>query len=304
MPARRILEEQDATCRHCLRSMRSCLAEDLAQRACGYFHQPCRRPEAGTTDRHASRFIRIAHPSSNCAEAGIADFSNVFLRSLDPEVLHRLRLRFTSYKLQQNLELPGKPVRSLVFLETGMASMTTAFLDGYEVGIGIFGRASIIGAPGLMGCRHSLHRTSMQIAGSGYTCGMAEASTEFRLAGPFQTSVLRYVQAQLLQSMQSIACNAKHTVEQRLARGLLLCADQTGCTRFRLPHASLADMLGTRRTTITMAALSLKRAGLLRYSRGTLEIPDRKALEARSCECYHTVRDYLANTTDFASLAA
>lgn len=182
-----------------------------------------------------------------------------------------------------------------------MASVTTNFLDGSEVEVGMFGHESVIGLSGLMGSLKSLNRIYIQIAGHGYRCTLADASVEFDRGGLFRNTMLQSVQAQLLQSMQSTGCNAKHTVEQRLARWLLLCADRTKSSSFLLPQVFLADMLGARRTTVTMAALALKRAGLIRYSRGSLEILDTARLEQRSCECYRVVRDYLDDRTAFTS---
>lgn len=182
-----------------------------------------------------------------------------------------------------------------------MASMTTAFQDGSEVEVGMFGYESVIGVSAMMGSLQSLNRVYTQIAGYGYRCPVANASAEFEQVGQFRTLMLRSVQAQLLQSMQSTGCNAKHTVEQRLARWLLLCADRTNNTSFVLPHTFLADMLGTRRTTVTVAANDLRRAGLIRYSRGHMDITNIEGLEARSCECYRAIRDHLHSITAFAS---
>ena len=109
------------------------------------------------------------------------------------------------------------------------------------------------------------------------------------------------MQAQLLQAIQSTGCNAKHEVEQRLARWLLLCADRTHSNSFTMPQEFLADMLGTRRTTVTMAALSLKQAGLIEYSRGKIVLLDVSGLEGKACECYRVIRDYLHSFAEFDS---
>lgn len=174
-----------------------------------------------------------------------------------------------------------------------MASMTTVFRDGSEVEVGIFGYESVIGASALLGVPHSLNRIYTQIAGQGYRCSLANAAQEFERAGLFRALVLRYVQMMLLQSTQSTACNARHTVEQRLARWLLICAERTGTSTFILPHVFLADMLGTRRPTISTVANAFQRANLIRYSRGHLEILDTDGLKVRACECYGIIHDLL-----------
>ena len=83
---------------------------------------------------------------------------------------------------------------------------------------------------------------------------MEDARREFRLGGAFQTMSLRYVQAQLVQAMQSAGCNAKHNFEQRLARWLLICGDRANTDTFKISHEFLADMLGGRRPTISTSA--------------------------------------------------
>jgi len=122
--------------------------------------------------------------------------------------------------------------------------MTTTFKDESQVEVGMFGYESVIGVSALMGTKKSLNRVYTQIAGHGYSCHVEDARREFRLGGYFQSLVLRYVQAQLVQAMQSAGCNAKHNFEQRLARWLLLCADRAHIDTFKISHEFLADMLG------------------------------------------------------------
>ena len=96
-------------------------------------------------------------------------------------------------------------------------------------------------------------------------------------------------------------CNAKHEAEQRLARWLLLCADRVHRNDFAISQEFLAHMLGTRRTTVTMAALSLKDANIISYKRGRLSILDPAALLKRSCECYAVIKDHLDSYEQFDS---
>ena len=208
--------------------------------------------------------------------------------------MRRLDLRRIALPLRHNIEIPGEPIHFLTFVETGMASMTTLFRDGSEVEVGMFGQESVIGMPALMGSVKNLNRVYTQIAGYGFRCSIARASDEFGRGGLFRALTLEYVQSQLLQSTQSTGCNAKHTVERRLARWLLLCVDLTNSTKLIMHQDFLADMLGTNRTTVTIAASALKRAGLIRYSRGNMEILDTAKLEAKSCECYRVVRNHPA----------
>ena len=217
-------------------------------------------------------------------------FKNTLLKALDEEIIERLRLQPVKFELKHEIEYPGNPIDRLYFLEEGMASMTTTFMDGSQVEVGMFGYESVIGVSALMGTKKSLNRVYTQIAGHGYTCDVEDARREFRLGGDFQFLALRYVQAQLIQAMQSAGCNAKHNFEQRLARWLLICADRAHIDTFKISHEFLADMLGGRRPTISTTAGILKQKGLIEYTRGEIRILDVPGLTKVSCECYLIIK--------------
>ena len=226
-------------------------------------------------------------------------FKNTLLKALDGDIVERLRLQPVEFELKHEIEYPGDPIDRLYFLEEGMASITTTFKDGSQVEVGMFGYESVIGVSALMGTKKSLNRVYTQIAGHGYSCPVEDARREFRLGGYFQLLALRYVQAQLVQAMQSAGCNAKHNFEQRLARWLLICADRAHSDTFKISHEFLADMLGGRRPTISTTAAILKRKGLIEYTRGEIRILDVPGLMKTSCECYLIIKDYLDNYTEF-----
>ena len=226
-------------------------------------------------------------------------FKNTLLKHLDAEIIERLSLQPVKFELRHEIEYPGNRIEHLFFVEEGMASMTTTFSDGSQVEVGMFGYASVIGVSALMGVKRSLNRIYTQIEGSGFSCTVEAAEREFRRGGVFQALVLRYMQAQLVQSAQSAACNAKHNMEQRLARWLLLCSDRAHTETLNLSHEFLADMLGSTRPTVSIAAGSLKEEGLIDYNRGVIRMLDAKRLEGRACECYQVIKNYLDNYADF-----
>jgi CRP-like cAMP-binding protein len=236
---------------------------------------------------------------SNGNRAKGSDYKNLVLRHLTEESLDRLHLRRVGFEIGHEIEYPGKPIDHIFFVEEGMASMTTTFQDGSQVEVGMFGYESVIGISALMGTKQSLNRIYTQIAGHGYSCTMEVARREFHMGGIFQGLALRCVQTQLLQAMQSAGCNSKHEVDQRLARWLLLCADRAHSNTFKMSHEFLADMLGSSRPTVSVAAGMLKREGLIEYTRGTIRIPDTGALEARACECYNVIKDHLGSYAAF-----
>jgi CRP-like cAMP-binding protein len=223
------------------------------------------------------------------------------LRNLDIEDIQRLCLHPVTFELLHEIEFPGNPIEHLFFVEEGMASMTATFGDGSQVEVGMFGHESVIGVSALMGTKRSLNRVYTQIAGHGYSCPVKTARDEFRRGGAFQNLALRYVQSQLLQATQSAGCNAKHNVEQRLARWLLLCSDRAQTDTYDLSQDFLADMLGSTRPTLCLAAGLLKEAKLIEYSRGVIRILDAPQLEKKACECYRIIKDYLDNYAEFDS---
>ncbi len=109
--------------------------------------------------------------------------------------------------------------------------------------------------------------------------------------GELSRVVLRYAQALHEQTSQSVACNRRHSMDERCARWLLMTQDRVGMDQFPLTQEFLAFMLGVRRASVTVAAGILQEAGLIRYSRGKVSILDRARLEEASCECYRILRE-------------
>ncbi|MGA3130556.1 MAG: Crp/Fnr family transcriptional regulator [Terracidiphilus sp.] len=226
-------------------------------------------------------------------------FKNTILKALGAEITRRLGLQPVKLEVMQEIEFPGIPIHHLYFLEEGVASMTTAFSDGAQVEVGMFGYESVIGVSALMGTKKSLNRIYTQIAGHGYACPTESARVEFALCGQFHKLALRYVQAQLVQATQSAGCNARHNFEQRLARFLLICADRAHTTAFKMSHEFLASMLGSGRPTVTSMAGLLKEKGLIKYSRGEIQILDVSGLTKAACECYRVIKHHLDSFTEF-----
>jgi CRP-like cAMP-binding protein len=226
-------------------------------------------------------------------------FENSILKALDAETIRRLSLRHVHFEVMQEIEFPGRSIEHLYFVEEGMASMTTTFDDGAQVEVGMFGYESIIGVSALMGTKKSLNRVYTQIAGNGYSCHVEVARSEFARGGEFQKLALRYVQAQLVQAMQSAGCNARHNFEQRLARWLLICADRARTNSFKMSHDFLTAMLGSGRPTVTTTAGILREKGLIKYTRGQIQILDHPGLIQAACECYTVIRHHLDTYTEF-----
>lgn len=226
-------------------------------------------------------------------------YRNLLLQHLEPATIERLQLRPVDLKVRQDVEVPGRAIRNIVFVEEGLGSMTTVFKDGFEVEVGMFGYESAVGISALMGTKHSLNRVFMQLAGHGFASSLHVAKEEFERHGDFHELALRYVQAQLTQATQSAACNVHHNHEQRLARWILICSDRAQQDVMKLSQEFLADMLGSARPTVTVTARNLKTMGLITYTRGVIHILDRAELERQACECYRVVKSHLDNFAEF-----
>ncbi len=229
----------------------------------------------------------------------VEPFRNLILRHLSGEAIARLKLHRMDLPLGHELEGPGRNIDSVYFIESGIGSMTTSFENGTQVETSMFGYESAIGVSALMGAKHSLNRIFMQLAGHGYASPIRSAREEFKRGGAFQQFALRYVQSQLTLSTQNAACNATHTYEQRLARWLLICCDRAKQHDLQMAQEFVSQMLGSTRSTVSIAAAHLKAKNLIDYRRGAIQILDVTGLESEACECYRVVRDHLENFADF-----
>ena len=124
--------------------------------------------------------------------------------------------------------------------------------------------------------------------GEGFRIAASLLKEEFERPGELRTKLQKYIQAFLV---QTAVCNRLHNIEERLARWLLTCHDRMESDTFHLTHEFLGHMLGTPRTTVTLAAGQLQKAELVDYSRGKVRIRNRRGLEKAACECYQTIRD-------------
>jgi CRP-like cAMP-binding protein len=220
-----------------------------------------------------------------------AEYKNLILSGLPRVEIARLRPNLEPLVLPQNrdLSLPGEKVLYGYFLEEGMASIVVTMRNGVSVEVGIVGNEGLVGLPILFGTGYIPTHTFMQIPGSGFRIRAQALKAEFDRPGTFRAQCGRYFQSQLVQVSNSAACNRIHKIEERLARWLLLCQDKTTLKRLPLTHEFLAQMLGTGRATVSLAAGILQRSKLIVYSRGKVDILDRKGLEGAACECYKAV---------------
>jgi CRP-like cAMP-binding protein len=219
-------------------------------------------------------------------------YKNRILASLSRTEIARLAPYLLPLDLPSGKTLldPGQEITYAYFLETGLASVVVAMANGNMVETGITGNDGFVGFSALLGTETIPTRTFMQIPGNGFKIKAHHLVDEFERSGTLQKKINRYFQANLVLTAQTAACNRLHDIAERLARWLLMCHDRMDSDTFSITHEFLGHMLGTPRSTVTLAAGILHKAGLIDYSRGKVIIRDRKGLEKAACECYQTIR--------------
>ena len=218
-------------------------------------------------------------------------YKNRILASLSPGELSRISPHLVPVDLPQDKSLLDGRATTAYFLEEGIASVVVTLKEGETVEVGVIGNDGVVGIPALLGVENGTSRTFMQIQGCGYSIKANVLREHFERSGELRKYLQRYMQAFMVQTAQTAACNRVHDIEERLARWLLTCRDRMPSDRLHLTQTFIGQMLGAPRTTVTLAAGILERAGLIDHSRGVVVIRNRAELENTACECYQTVRD-------------
>lgn len=203
-------------------------------------------------------------------------------RDLEPVVLPRHRI----------LHEAGERIHEAYFLNDGMASLVIFTREGKSVEVGMVGREGVVGTPLGVGLGRGPYRAVMQISGRGFRINADALAEVLPDVSNLRLRWHRYAFMQSLQFAQIAACNRLHTIEQRLARWLLMCQDRVSSASLPVTHEFLAQMLGTGRPSVSLAAGTLQRAGTIENLRGTVRILDRGALQRAACECYHAIQHF------------
>ncbi|WP_193200445.1 Crp/Fnr family transcriptional regulator [Nostoc sp. MG11] len=218
---------------------------------------------------------------------------NRLLAALPDSEYERLvpHLKLVSLPLEQVIYEAGEPITHVYFPHRSVISIVTTMEDGSTVEVGVVSNEGMVGIPIILGGNTTTTTAIVQIADSAMQLDADILRSEFNRGGYLQGLLLRYVQARYTELAQGSACNRLHTLEERLARWLLTVNDRLQLENFPLTQEFIAQMLGVRRSGVTVAASTLSRAGMISYKRGKISIVNREDLEATSCECYRVIQN-------------
>jgi CRP-like cAMP-binding protein len=213
---------------------------------------------------------------------------NRLLARLPSEEFARLAptLTFVKLTMGETLHRAGNKIDSVYFVENGFVSALAVLSDGQPLEIGLTGSEGIVGVSVILGATHAYCETMCQTGGAAYRSPTAALKEAVTTSPVLRDLLLRYVHVFNAQIAQTAACNAHHELSQRLARWLLAAHDRSGRAELSLTQDLIAVMLGVRRSTVSIAASMLQKAGLIRYQHGRITIVDRAGLEDAACECY------------------
>jgi CRP-like cAMP-binding protein len=218
--------------------------------------------------------------------------SNLLLASFSSETMAALvpHLRLIELARETVLFEAGDTIKTLYFPHNGIVSIVVNLSSGETIETATIGRDSLVGGSAAIDDDTALNRAIVQIKA---VASAVDVGTFRKLAQPGHTlhaTLARHRQFILAQAQQSAACHAAHPLEARLSRWLLRCHDLLGSEEIPLTQEFLAEMLGVRRTTVTIWASMLQKAGFINYRRGRIHLIDLEGLRGRACECYETIK--------------
>jgi len=206
---------------------------------------------------------------------------NQLLASLTPGDLALLKpdLERIELPLRRQLELRGRAIEYVYFLDSGLASMVVSAGANHNIEVGIVGKEGMTGLPVLLGIERPIHETFIQTAGHGWRITTEKLNAAMERSPNLHRALLRYVHTLVAQMAFTSLANGRYKIEERLARWLLMADDRAGADPIQLTHEFLALMLGARRAGVTIALSNFQKRGILEVARGRITVRNRGALE-------------------------
>jgi CRP-like cAMP-binding protein len=211
------------------------------------------------------------------------------LGAADFEIL-RPHLELMRLPLETVLFEPGDTISRVFFPHAGVVSLVVDLASGDMIEAAMIGREGVVGGLAALDGNISIGRAVVQIAGEASVIDVGHVRRLADQSARFRATLIKHEQVLLAQSQQSAACNAAHTLESRLCRWLLRCRDLIGSDDIQLTQEFVAQMLGVRRTSVSIVANTLQQAGYIRYRRGHIRLLNLDGVRESACECYEAVK--------------
>lgn len=220
--------------------------------------------------------------------------SNVILAALTPGDANALRPHLKPADLESKTILfnPGDIIDKVWFPEGAVVSLVVGLTSGETIEGAMVGKDGVVGVAAALDSKLALTQAIVQLAGPALVCDAATFKGVAMQSEKLLSLLFRHEQAVYAQAQQSTACMATHDVQARLCRWLLRARDLSGSDTLNFTQEFLAEMLGVRRTSVTVDAHTLQNAGFIKYSRGKIQIVNVEGLHDGACECYRTVRSH------------
>ena len=224
-----------------------------------------------------------------------ATTGNLLLDALSPDLRHSILslCRQVELPIRTLLHEQGEVPAQVYFMTSGVASVVVTMTEGGSAEVGLIGREGLVGAMQLLGPTPTPAQSFVQIEAAALRIRLEDLRTMFLSSDELRSRILQFVQQQNVTLEQIAACNKLHEAEERLARWLLMSNDRAGQDTMTMTQEFMADMLGTRRTTVTLVAGSLQERGVISYRRGRLTIVSRENLEKAACDFYRVCSEAL-----------
>lgn len=217
---------------------------------------------------------------------------NQLLAALPPAERDQLQPELTWVELPVGATLfaAGAAVRHVYFPVTAIVSLVSSMADGSNAEVAVVGNEGIVGVSAFMGGAAAHCGAVVQGGGHAWRTSASTIAEHAQRSDAVMRQLLCYTQALFAHIAQTSACNRHHALDQQLCRWLLLNLDRQRGHEVIVTHERIANLLGVRREGVTVGALRLQKAGLIRYGRGRIAVLDRTGLEQRTCECYSVVK--------------
>jgi CRP-like cAMP-binding protein len=218
--------------------------------------------------------------------------ANRLLASLEPDDFAWLEPHLEIVELPKGKVIyeAGETIRHTYFPHDTIISLVTVLENGGSVEMAAFGREAAVGFVSAIVTRQSFGRYIAQFSGTASRISVERLNEAVSERPKLRLVMFRFTEALLAQTLQTVACNAAHSVEARCCRWILATRDRMDQDTLPLTHEVLSEMLGVQRSTVSSVIRALQMAGLIRQGRGFITITDRPGLEGITCECYRVVR--------------